>query len=292
MAISIKKILISTALVFSVYFLNVHLIQDIHAASVVEEIRKKGQQCRSWVEAGVFRGDQVSNCLAACERYSYSLEKYPEMLSDLGIQRCNESYSGAKQKHPDFKKPIIPIAKAPDTIEEMIKDMNKATQEYKEKVEKASTSTLKRQAQDCHDACSRGVAMISREGTHLSRAKVRWAGCTRCGEPETVPDEFKTSRVLSNEKIEPTMSSMPDVEGIFVGGIKGRLRVKVEGRDDWTTTCVASARLKNYRDEFMKNLKAKDRVRLIGITYDPNRVGKGSLSHCIAETGIILGPSQ
>lgn len=294
MSISIKKLFASTALLFPVYLLGLLLIQDIQAETVAEELRKKGEQCRGWVEAGDLRRDQASNCLAACERYGYALEKHPEILSDEGVRGCNVAYSRTKNKVPGMEKPKAPAAKAPNTIEDMIKDMNMAAQAWKVIVENASTSELKRQAETCRGSCSSGVKFVSRKGYRIDRAQRYWRGCTECkaydahGEIVSVPNTVRQVEPVP-EKI---MSSMPDVEGIFLQAIKGRLRVRSEGRDDWNKTCRESARVKDPNYKLMRNLKANDRVRIIGITYDPSMVGKGPLSHCTAERGIILGPSQ
>ncbi|MEM7421945.1 MAG: hypothetical protein AAF364_19865 [Pseudomonadota bacterium] len=86
-------------------------------------------------------------------------------------------------------------------------------------------------------------------------------------------------------------SSMPDVEGVFVALLKGRMRVRVDDYKDWSHICKDMVRVEHY-SEIARKIKRKDRVRITGISYDPESVGrKGNKFHCEAERVIILGPS-
>ncbi len=242
-------------------------------------MRKKGQQCAAWVDAGKLRSDRAHMCIAACWRYAETVTKHPELLTDRSIQSCEENYANTKNQLPGMKKPAIAVTKAPETIDDMVNDMNKATQEWKVKLENASDSTSKRQAQECHDACSRGATRISRAGYRIDRAQKYWANCTWCGDSE--------SRVLANEKTKTKFSSMPNIEGEYLQYIRSGFRVRVEGREDWKIYCNEAARIKDGQDEFARKIKPKDRVRFVGITYDAKNANQVK-SHCVAESAIIL----
>lgn len=286
MNISFKRLIVTATAISSLIFLGVLSIQDIQAETVAYEMRNKSQQCAAWANTGEVALSKARRCIISCRINE-------EMLTDENVQKCREEYSSTQSNVAGLKKPEIVIVKPPSTIDEIVVDMEKATQEYKVAVENAATSASKKQAQNCHDSCARDVKKISRQGASMHRAEAFWVRCTKCQDTEPKQYTYDGSRTLiKNEKTKTTVSSMPDVEGVFVGAIRSRFRVKAEGRNDWATTCLSSARIENYRSEFLKSLKTNDRVRLIGITYDPNRIGKGPLSHCTAKSGMILGSNQ
>lgn len=214
MIISFKQLLITTALVFTVYLLNALLIEDIHAGTVVEEMYKKGEQCVTWAYSQDQSSDHARDCINQCGRYAKLVDRNPEALTDKNVQKCNEAYASAKNHASSRKKATLPITKD--------------------------------------------------------------------------PDDRRTSRVLTNELPKTTMSSMPDIEGIYLQAMQGRLRVRAEDRDDWNKICRESARVKDPNYELARQLKSYDRIRLIGITYDTSKVGNGLRSPCFAERGIIL----
>jgi len=100
--------------------------------------------------------------------------------------------------------------------------------------------------------------------------------------------------------------SMPDVVGIWTGNIKNRVRIRADSRQDWHKICRGLARVKiltysgsdtvearnekaRFREVFYKRIKPKSRVRLIGVTYEPDSVGRGGKKfHCQAENIAIL----
>ena len=294
---SIKQLFIVTASIYSVYFLYLSLAQEVQADTGAE-LRNRGQQCRGWVEAGDLRRDQASNCLAACERYGNSVEKHPEILSDEGVRSCNEAYSWTKRKVAGMQKPKEPTAQAPDNFEEMTEEANKAIKEWKLIVDNATASELKRQAEVCHGACERSVTFISREKhrNNIKRAQTYWRSCTECKAYDAHANIVSVSKTISQvepspDKAKTTMSSMPDVEGVYLQAMQGRLRVRAESRDDWNTICVGFARIKDRNDDYARKLKGHDRVRLIGITYNPDEAS-GPRGKCSAERIVILGPSQ
>ncbi len=295
MSISIKKIVVSTALVSTVLFLNLSLTQELHADTGVE-LREKGKQCRAWVDAGNLIHGQASNCLAACERYGHAVEKHPEILSDAGVQGCNESYSLAKNKVLGTKKPASSITQAPDTIEGIIEDLNKATNEWKAKTENAATPIIKKQAEACYSTCDSAGKRITNKATSMRRAQGYWRQCAACKTDSTPkntkPSENKKTLTSSSpQKTQARLSSMPDVEGIYLQAMQGRLLVRAEGRDDWNTICVEFARIKDRNSNYARKLKGRDRVRLIGITYNPDEPS-GPRGTCSAERIVILEPSQ
>ena len=202
MARSIQRLFILTASIFTVYFLYLPIIQIVQA-DVGTELRKKGEQCRSWVETGDLMRHQASRCLAACERYGHAVQKHPDMLSDAAVQGCKEIYLSTKNKVLGAK-----------------------------------------------------------------------------------------SKRSSSETTKPTLSSMPDVEGIYMQAMQGKLRVQVEGRDDWDTICNGFIRIKDRKGGHARKLKGRDRVRLIGITYNPDEPSGRPRGICSAERIEILGQSQ
>ena len=296
MTILSRQLFISSALVFSASFLNVLFIQNANAESVIDDIQNKGQQCRSWVQAGDLRRDQVSNCLGACESYGYSLKKHPEILSEAGIQGCNNSYSMAKNKMHGTGKPASSITQAPDTIESIIEDLKKASNEWKIEAEKATTPTAKKQAEACYSTCDIAGKRIASKATSIHRAQGYWSQCAECKTDSTtintkLNQNKKTLASSSPQNTKSTTSSIPDVEGVYLQAMQGRLRVRAEGRDDWNTICVEFARIKDRSSDYARKLKGHDHVRLIGITFNPDEPS-GPRGTCSAERIVILGPSQ
>lgn len=285
MNISFKQLSVSSTAIFSLIILGVLTIQDIQAETVADEMRNKSQQCAAWANTGEVTLDKARFCIFSCR-----IEE--AMLTDENVQNCRKEYSSTKSNVAGIEKPEKVILKPPGTIDEMVVDMNKAKQEYKLAVEKAATSESKMQAQNCHDSCVRNIKSISRQGTSMHRAEAFWLRCTKCGDTEPKQYTYDGSRTLiNNEKTMTTMSSMPDVEGIFVALIKGRLRVRADDYKGWSQICRDLVRVEHY-SEIARKIKRKDRVRITGITYDPESVGKkGQKFHCKAERVIILGPS-
>lgn len=285
MNISFKRLLLPSSVIFSLIFLSVLSIRDIQAETVADEMRNKSQQCAAWANAGEVEYDKAHFCVFSCRIDG-------ELLTDENVQNCRKEYSSVKNKVAGITEPEIVILKPPGTIDEMVVDMNKAKQEYKVAVENAATSESKMQAQNCHDSCAHDVKRISRQGTSMHRAEAFWLRCTKCGDTEPKQYTYEGSRTLINsEKTKITMSSMPDVEGIYVAYLKGRMRVRVDDNKDWSHICRDLVRVEHY-SEIVRKIKRKDRVRITGITYDPESVGrKGQKYHCKAERVIILGPS-
>ena len=89
----------------------------------------------------------------------------------------------------------------------------------------------------------------------------------------------------------PETKPMADIEGIYLQGRRSGYRVRAEGRDDWLKYCNEAARLETGSDEFSRAVKPYDRVRFVGITYDPALAGKPS-TRCMAKRAIILGPGS
>ena len=112
-----------------------------------------------------------------------------------------------------------------------------------------------------------------------------------CNDPAALSGSFKHNRVLANEKTMPALSSMPDIEGVYLQTTKSGFRVRAEGREDWKTYCNEAARIKNGKDHLSHNIKPKDRVRITGITYDPNKANK-VVSRCTAKSILIIGSSN
>ncbi|MDJ0908637.1 MAG: hypothetical protein QNI99_05565 [Woeseiaceae bacterium] len=79
-----------------------------------------------------------------------------------------------------------------------------------------------------------------------------------------------------------TAPSIPDVEGEFRGaGARGSYAILAEGRDsDWMEICGGATRIKEARG--LGRREPGGRVRLVNITYDPERVGQ-LLTPCTAE---------
>ena len=190
-----------------------------------------------------------------------------------------------KSRLPGESKPKIITVKAPETTNEMVSEMNVA-------IKNSSYAADKRKAQGCFDTCNRGITRINRSGIGLNRAKSYWANCKLCGEdPQSIPNELKTSRVLPNEKTNAMIIPMPDIEGVYMQYTRSGFRVRAEGREDWKTYCNEAARIKTDKDEFSRKIKPYDRVLLVGVTYDPSKANK-VISHCIAERAIIIGSSK
>lgn len=279
------RLLVPSTVLSSLIFLGVLSIQDIHAETIADEMRNKSQQCAAWANTGEIAYDKAHFCVISCR-----IDE--ELLTDENVQNCRNEYSFVKNKVAGITKPEIVILKPPGTIDEMVVDMNKAQQDYKVAIENAATTAFKNKAQNCHDSCARDVKRISRQGTSMHRAEAFWLRCTKCGDTEPKQYTNEGSRTLfTNENTKTTMSSMPDVEGIYVAYLKGRMRVRADDNKDWSHICRDLVRVEHY-SEIARKIKRKDRVRITGITYDPESVGrKGQKYHCKAERVIILEAS-
>ena len=84
-----------------------------------------------------------------------------------------------------------------------------------------------------------------------------------------------------------TAPSMPDVEGIFQrAGPRGSFTVRAEGRDaDWMEICRGATRINEPGG--LARRPEGIRIRLVNITYDPERVGQ-QLTPCTAERVELL----
>ena len=80
---------------------------------------------------------------------------------------------------------------------------------------------------------------------------------------------------------------MPDVEGVFRVAERGVFGVRVEGREDWARYCKGVVKTKDIIGFESRRESFAKRVRVIGITYNPNSVGRAGL--CSAERVIFLG---
>ena len=88
--------------------------------------------------------------------------------------------------------------------------------------------------------------------------------------------------VFNAAEATPTAPSIPDVEGTFrPGGSRGSFAVSAEGRDaDWMEICGGATRIKEPGG--LARRPEGIRIRLVNITYDPERVGQ-LLTPCTAE---------
>ncbi len=79
---------------------------------------------------------------------------------------------------------------------------------------------------------------------------------------------------------------IPDVEGTFQGSTRAMFSVEVEGRDsDWGQICNGSARIRETSG--LARMPTGTRVRLVDITYDPDRVGE-PMTPCTANRVVLL----
>lgn len=122
------------------------------------------------------------------------------------------------------------------------------------------------------------------------------------------PVQTPSLRVRKDNPAAPVAErvSMPDVVGVWTGNIKSRVRIRSDSRQDWQKICRGLARVNIFtysgsdtvevqnekarlRDAFYKKIKPKDRVQLVGVTYEPDSVGRGGKRfHCLAERIVIL----
>jgi hypothetical protein len=121
--------------------------------------------------------------------------------------------------------------------------------------------------------CQSAHAEVSQGNTASSPVPVR----TRSPAPATVA--------------QAQVGEMGDMEGVYLQTTRSGFRVRIEGDKAWQTYCNEAARLETGSDEFSRTVKAYDRVRLIGITYDPTRA-KDPVTRCMAKSAVILGPGS
>jgi len=179
--------------------------------AVLDDLGSKGEACRAMAQTP--EGQRIAHmCLRSCTRYSDTLAKYPELLTDEGVARCNKDYAKIQQG----------LSKTPSPI----------------------------------------------------------------------------NRSDNTPAVQPASATIPDVEGMWMGMLKGRMRVRADDRIDWQQICRDTVRIMAFtyhasdtkeehaqrrldQKTFLKQLKRKDRVRLIGITYNPAQAGKQL--HCEAQ---------
>ena len=82
------------------------------------------------------------------------------------------------------------------------------------------------------------------------------------------------------------VASMPDVEGVFQVAKHGVFSVRVEGREDWARYCKGVVRAKDNIGFGSRRESGIKRVRVIGITYNPNSVDR--YGSCYTERVILL----
>jgi hypothetical protein len=110
---SLKRQFLATGFaVCSIGTLGLFLIHNVHAETAVEELQNKGQDCRSWMEAGDLNRRYASGCLTACERHGAMVAQRPETLTDEAVQRCSEAYSRAQAYLQGMQNPEVPVVDA------------------------------------------------------------------------------------------------------------------------------------------------------------------------------------
>lgn len=121
---------------------------------------------------------------------------------------------------------------------------------------------------------------------------------TRKAAPNADLDVKKCYAEHSNLQLNENVNSfaddqakMPDIEGVYLSANRNGFIVRAEDNEDWKIYCNEAARIRNGQKELSRTVKAYDRIRLIGITYDPNKAN-ARVTHCIAESALILGPSM
>ncbi len=108
----------------------------------------------------MLKSDHVHVCIVSCARYGEAVISHPEILKNESVQKCFTAFTNAENKLPAMKRSVLPIDidKAPETIEYIEFDIDKAMQKWEVAVENSTTPASKRQAQNCHDACSRDAS--------------------------------------------------------------------------------------------------------------------------------------
>lgn len=91
----------------------------------------------------------------------------------------------------------------------------------------------------------------------------------------------------ATKKTPQRSEEMADIEGVYLQTTRSGFRVRAEGRKGWQTYCNEAARLVTQSDEFSRTVKAYDRVRLTGISYNPDRA-KAPVTRCMAKSAVIL----
>lgn len=178
MVLLVKQFQMFVVLFLCVQFFNTFLTADALAQTSVDDLRKKGQQCIDWQNSAEIadRLDLVG-CLNSCARFAEMAANDPNLLAEDRINTCNEVYAALEREISG--EPLAPeeFEQAPETIEEMVKDMNKKEQECKMKAENAKTPVEKRSAESCYNTCYRGALKISKGGVPVEQAKNNWKMC-------------------------------------------------------------------------------------------------------------------
>ncbi|QMU60803.1 MAG: hypothetical protein GKR92_03485 [Gammaproteobacteria bacterium] len=146
----------------------------------MDDLRKKGQQCIDWKKSSEkAQRASVTGCLMSCARLAAMADQNPELLTEDRIKQCNEEHAAIERivsGEPPVPKEVV---QAPETIEAIIKDMNKKEQECKAKMESAKTPLDKEHASACANTCYRSAFKINRGGVPLEQAKANWKMCVR-----------------------------------------------------------------------------------------------------------------
>ncbi len=184
MIISIKQLFIVTALILSICFLMVLSTQNLHAETGSQKLLNKGEQCVTWIRSNEIsrQNPNASSCLLLCKRYGTKASAYPHLLTDEGIKKCHDAYSEVEKHVTGIKNPVT-TDQAPETIEEMVEDMNIFAQKFQVMVNNAKTLSEERQANGGYRACVGGAKRI--QALDVATAKPYWKLCTNGKRPNS-----------------------------------------------------------------------------------------------------------
>ncbi|MGH1456972.1 MAG: hypothetical protein ACRBDI_09345 [Alphaproteobacteria bacterium] len=257
-------------------------------ANTAAEILEKGKQCKSWEATGELSLRDSKGCIINCFRYGMSLQSHPEILSELGIKRCNDAYASVKSQTANTtSQKIETMPKPPSTLKDIVADLNAATGYWGDIMANKNINAInKNQSEQCYNTCDQGVnAIKTKANIGMKYARRYWMNCTSCKAKDVEGNELAP---VFKKKAEDKSYTMPDIEGMYLQTTRSGFRVRVEGREEWKTYCNEAARVENGGDEFSRTVKPYDRIRISGITYDPNKANK-PVSRCMAKSITILG---
>ncbi len=150
----------------------------------------------------------------------------------------------------------------------------------------AVMAELEAKAERCESLGDPECARICRSSVQGIQNRIVRRGLDYNSETKPLIDQYYVSPCDARVELAEAAETIPDVEGIYRGSSRSIFSVEVEGRDsDWVQICRSSARIREAGG--LARMPAGTRVRLVDITYDPERVGQ-RMSPCTASQAVVL----
>ena len=150
----------------------------------------------------------------------------------------------------------------------------------------ALMADLEAKAEHCESLGDSDCARICRSSVQAIQDRFVRRGLDYDSETKPLIDHYYVSVCDARVELADAAVKIPDVEGTYQGSNRSMFSVEVDGRDsDWGQICNGSARVRDTGG--LARMPTGSRVRLVDITYDPERVG-GRMTPCTANRAVLL----